>query len=356
MAIDRAPRRIKALEPMASEDIDKFRVPSSQEPTAKGKAENWHLPIDYSNADTSENADTEDFGTMRIPVSRIALRDANGLIPSTMLPSYVDDVMYGTMDITDPTKAVFTVVDKDEHMVATYTSPVPQGGVTPPDNIVFYDKTTNLQYRYIEHSGTAPYFDFTIVPGSRAISTTYGINITEVNNNTGIQIDAKKPRAFIKRGNGSIFDITGSNSGIGTGFASVGYSYLLTVNSVSNKFTVGNLIERTSDPDTGELSDSLSLQYHIIIELGCYPSVKSDDIIKLHMTYNGFGGSDPALGYAAATVDYDMSSTATAGNEDTVMLSCVFNVESGSKEFYIWGEPNFTVKAKLNRISVVELL
>lgn len=350
MAIDRAPRRIKALEPMASADIDKFRVPSSQEPTAKGKAENWHLPIDYSNADTSENADTEDFGTMRIPVSRIALRDTNGLIPSTMLPSYVDDVMYGTMDITDPTKAVFTVVDKDEHMVATYTSPVPQGGVTPPDNIVFYDKTTNLQYRYIEHSGTAPYFDFTIVPGSRAISTTYGIDITEVNNNTGIQIDAKKPRAFIRRGDGNEFNITGSNSGIGTLSNTGTYSNELTVTTASDKFTINNLVSAGETVSGGD-----SLMYRVIVELSCYPAVKSDDIIKLNMTYYGYGNIEQHTG-AATSVDYDMSSTATSGNEDTVILSCIFNVNTASRDLYIWGEPNFTVKAKLNRISVVELL
>jgi len=343
MAIDRAPRRIKALEPMASEDIDKFRVPSSREPTAKGKAENWHLPIDYSNADTSENADTEDFGTMRIPVSRIALRDTNGLIPSTMLPSYVDDIMYGHMIPDDASYssdpdyvagcAVFVGVDKDGHMVGKYSTPTqPTGYLQPAENIIYFDNTTELQYRFTNQSGTtAPLHQFAEVPGSRALQTSYGIEIDNSSPSAVVNINAKKADYF------SMYTATGPSE-VGTSYTTFPFDQgsgksensVITVSASSNKITVENLVA--------------NVRYMVNLQLSATPKVLSANIIDVSFKC----GSVPDQ-----VQQMDMSGP--AGATTKLNYVCVFTLSSGTSiDLQLKAEEAINVTT--TRFTIYELL
>lgn len=175
------PKRISALTP-----ID---APTDESLFDNRAAANWVMAIDSiqrSNAaDRPEGSglvEGTDKGSLKLPMSRIALRDNNGLIPATMLPGHIDDMMFGTFDFSGSTKVTFTEVVNGVPTGRVYVSPSTEraeGQYAPAENIIYHDNTTNLQYRFIQNEETtAPKFGFAEIPGSRALTEGYGVTIT----------------------------------------------------------------------------------------------------------------------------------------------------------------------------------
>ena len=174
------PKRISVLNPMPTSDISELED--------KTNAAEWVLAIDSNCRNASEIQPGDDYtagtdeGTLKIPMSRIAMRDANGLIPANMLPGHIDDMMFGTFDFSDSTKVTFTEVVNGVPTGREYVSPpskVAEGQYSPEENIIYHDNTTNLQYRFIQNEATtAPKFGFAEIPGSRALTEGYGVTIT----------------------------------------------------------------------------------------------------------------------------------------------------------------------------------
>ena len=106
-----------------------------------------------------------DDGTAFIPMSRIAMRD----------------MMYGELTFSS-SAATFVEHFKDpdgtEH-TRTYVSPNDGSHPVPPENIIYCDtigaNPTDLQYRYDASIPVGSKFGFMEVPGSRALTSTYGI-------------------------------------------------------------------------------------------------------------------------------------------------------------------------------------
>ena len=175
------PKRISALTPIdAQTDESLFD---------KETAANWVMAIDSiqrSNAaDRPEGSGLQpgtDEGSLKLPMSRIALRDNNGLIPANMLPGHIDDMMFGTFDFSDSTKVTFTEVVNGVPTGRAYVSPSTErdvGEYAPAENIIYHDNTTNIQYRFIKNEETTPTkYGFVEIPGSRALTEGYGVTIT----------------------------------------------------------------------------------------------------------------------------------------------------------------------------------
>lgn len=220
MAIDRAPRRITALEHINKVDpnlLNALQQPaSSTAPSTEAEREaspaKWFIPVDYkkvtdeADGDLWDDTGESDYGSARVPMSRIAMRDANGLVPSSMLPSYVDDMMYGTYTYTSGSKTTFVEVVSGTQNTRTYVSPPSARTghpeyLEPPENIIFVDKTTDLQYRFIKanENDNDKKYGFAEVPGSRAISPDHGI-VTK-NDGNAIEIAVKTPQLIVRSEN-----------------------------------------------------------------------------------------------------------------------------------------------------------
>ena len=176
------PKRISVLNPMQTTDINGLED--------KDNAAKWVLAIDSNCRNASEIHPGDDYtagsdeGTLKIPMSRVAMRDANGLIPATMLPGHIDDMMFGTFDWDEDNhdKVTFTEVVNGAPTGRVYVSPpeeVAEGQYSPSENIIYHDNATNIQYRFIQtEENTSPKYGFAEIPGSRALAEGYGVTIT----------------------------------------------------------------------------------------------------------------------------------------------------------------------------------
>lgn len=354
MAKDRAPRRIIQLEKMSTEDIDQLRVPSARAETDKGNASNWHIAIDYKNENPAAESDPEDFGTLQIPFSRVAMRDDNGMIPSTMLPSYVDDIMYGKMvpddaaHSTDPDYvsgcAVFIGVDKDAHMVGKYSTPTqPEGYLKPAENIIFFDNDTKLQYRFTNQSGTtAPLYQFAEVPGSRALNTRYGIVLESPDDQSTVYVDAKKADFFTSYATSAAVSVnsTASNIPVATGSGNADNSILDAV-AASNRLT----------KITGLIGGA---RYAMNLQLECTPDALSANIIDVSVTC----GTVPVM-----KRQMDMSgpyaTSASSPNTPSVTrldYACEFKNEDNNNELTVTISAEEAITVKTTRFTIFELL
>lgn len=211
------PKRISVLTPIDSQTDDSL---FEQQSAAK-----WVMAIDSiqrSNAaDRPVGSGLEagtDKGTLKLPMSRIALRDNHGKIPANMLPGHIDDMLFGELiiDKTTEHKATFiehwmdTTQNPPVPKTRTYVSPSTARTATdyePPENAIYVDSystngtPTEIQYRYVKANETneSLNFGFTEVPGSRAIVPGYGIKVTYPSNT--VQIEAKRPQYLYGYGN-----------------------------------------------------------------------------------------------------------------------------------------------------------
>lgn len=339
--INLTPQRISAMPPMPDADI----VTKLED---KDTAATWSMPIDSlcrsSASDRPSGSGLQpgtDEGTLYVPMSRIALRDSNGKIPASMLPGHLDDMIFGSLAVSGG-KARFTETSPSGSSTSyVYAAPNRTGDEKiPPQNVIFCDTSNDVQYRFTGDSNTnneITHYGFTVIPGSRTVTDGYGINI--VHNSTTDTISAKQPNYYIGAGSNT-FSI--SNTAVGLGTVTASESSVLTLTSVSSKFTLGSLS-----------TDSNRVSYHVELVLSCIPTAHDAYITKISVKT----GST-----VLASCDYDMSneddvaSTAVSKYEDTVSLSFDFTTTTATKDFTIVGEQGHAVTAKLTRISVTELI
>lgn len=129
---------------------------------SKAKAANWALPIDYVIPDAEENE--LDKGTAHLTLDRIGLLTATHLVPQSMLPTRIENVLDGAMSVTgsgSTEKWTFTYDDGTD--VHKYVCPKPtsgQGEELPTIEYIYRDvktvggKTIYTQYRYVPVEST----------------------------------------------------------------------------------------------------------------------------------------------------------------------------------------------------------
>lgn len=205
MAIPQISKRMSALPamPTGPDSHNTDTVEDIQDNT-NGVAAEWVIGVDSLRRTNAPAGYIEgsDGGTKYIPMNRIAMRDTNGKIPASMLPSHIDDMMYGELTFSS-SAATFVEHFKDpdgtEH-TRTYVSPNDGSHPVPPENIIYCDtlgaNPTDLQYRYDATIPSGSKFGFMEVPGSRALTSTYGIELTPDQSYAKVTVNAKKADFF----------------------------------------------------------------------------------------------------------------------------------------------------------------
>lgn len=270
-----------------------------------------------------------DSGSMYLPMSRIALRDSNGIIPESMLPAYIDEIMFGSLiDSNDTT--TFTVIEQGG-TERVFESPTPATGhVLPPSNAVFYDNNTQVQYRWVESQKTTHTDEvlhgFTPIPNSKTITTAYGIDLTRTAINT--MIDAKMADYYLSTTASSALAVnaTASNLPLASGSGST-----LTAAIASNRLTkISNLLP--------------NVRYAVNLQIECTPTTLSPNIIDVSVT---FGDSTPIK------KQLDMAGPA---NKSTA-LEYSYNFTNGNyTEMTVKIASEEAITVKTTRFSIYELL
>jgi len=325
------PLRPRDLNPMGDTLIGQIQENVIDSETNVNTALEWVIPLDSTK-------ETNDGGTLKVPMSRIAMRDTNGLIPESMLPSYIDEILFGVIDDTGATTK-FTVQESGGNTRIFESPTQSSGSLKPPENAIFFDTSDSVQYRWVESQKTEHTVNvlhgFTPIPSSKAITSTYGLDITSTT--TATTINVKKPSYTI--GSGTEITLGDSNNtahGIGTYTATNASTPPITISSSNTNFSIEGLT-------SGAL-------YHVDMYFSCYPSTRTDNIVSITIKTN--------TGHVVTAEQmYNMSSTADSNNPDSVSFSFDFLSSGTSTAFYvIGGAANNTIKATLNRISVVELI
>ena len=321
------PLRPRNLPAMDAADIN------AMQENASGVAYEWVIPVD------STQTGGDDEGTLSVPMGRIAMRDTNGLIPASMLPSYVDDMIFGELTITS-SKVTFVETVSGSSTHRTYVSPESERGtgeLAPPENIVYCDvygtDPTNLQYRYIASRETVtPMYGFEEIPGSRAINTGYGLD--KVNSASSLTLSALRP-CYCDESGADTFQLAGTKTGIGNVSGTSSDMYVLS-NANNTSFT----INKTRQDGYG--------QFYLDLTLLCFPTTPNGNIINLNL----MNGNN-----VVATQSYDMSSTAVATSEDVVRFTYQFSLSPNTPiTLALRGEADNAVTVKVQRLYIFELI
>ena len=236
-------------------------------PTAT--AGKWFTAIDYKTDDNSpinpSTGDPVDYGTKRIPMSRIALRDENGLIPPSMLPPYVQDVIYGKFIPAASTAAgLFAEFQTKEPIVPGPDDPDPDGTyqfkyrspyVNPDQDVRIKDarQYTNVIWMDIEASSdyenmqfvfkgdnNTTFHGFTPLPSTKVIDAQYGIEVDQSDMSLSTGIAVKKPDTYAH---------TTVDADIGPTTSSVGFmglnrnaAYMVTITGAARPKDASNMI------------------------------------------------------------------------------------------------------------------
>ena len=130
----------------------------------------WYIVVDTLYGYTGSQYVNE---TRNVTLDNIALL-VNGIVPAHMLPSYVDDLIFGTYDNASD---IFTGVDDSTSETIYYHHPATSEQTEPESGKIYCDTSTGVQYRY---SGTAVNTKYFIsIPNSYTYSSGNGITISE---------------------------------------------------------------------------------------------------------------------------------------------------------------------------------
>ena len=180
MANVKEQKRISQLDKISTEDFNKLipvdsPTPSEEEIAQAAESENWWLAMDYRKEDDET---VPDAGTLRFPISRVALLNEYRVVPSTMLPSYVDEMVPGNMTYDATTgKYTFTANDGTGYVYSCPDSQRAEGEREPRTDLIYLDnepETSNVQYRYIGGSVQK----FQALPNSLLLIDGKGTNVT----------------------------------------------------------------------------------------------------------------------------------------------------------------------------------
>lgn len=340
--INLTPKRISAMPPM--ED------PSVLEPTEAAK--NWGMAVDSlcrSNAadrpDGSGLHEGEDQGTLYVPMNRIALRDSNGKIPASMLPGHIDDMIFGTMDFTtDLTRAAFTEphppgATTDRVYVSPESRRDPATEFEPPQNVIYCDTTTNIQYRFTGETSTSTnlnHYGFAVIPNSLAIVQGYGINV-DATSGTSVLINAKKADFFTSYGASNAVTVTSTASNIPIASGSAERS-IIDVVTASDRLT----------KLTGLIGGA---RYALSLQLECTPDTLSANIIDVSVTCG-----------TVATIkqQMDMSGPNNTASQTPSVTSlgyfCEFKNPDNNTELTVTIAADEQISVKTTRFTIFELL
>lgn len=273
--IPRSAKRFSALPLMGTEEINHIQEPDLVPGKDYKYSDKWVIGVD-SRCRTEQDEsldhplDGEDEGSVYLPMSRVALRDSNGLIPSSMLPSYVDDMMFGTL-VVDTTAGKATFTDSESSKV--YSSPESKratGELEPLANVIYVNTDNNFQYRYIKAQETeeSVNYGFAELQGSRALTGGYGIEVTQDQGANELIISAKTPDFVKTLAPSSQASINPQQAVIPLPAASSISSSNITLASQGNTTQIGGL-------------DS-SRKYMFNMRLGVVPSTLSGNIIDVY--------------------------------------------------------------------------
>jgi len=327
------PKRISALPPMSEEQI-------IAELEDKGNASEWAMAIDSlrrSNAEdrTEGLAEGEDAGSLYVPMNRLALRDTNGLIPASMLPMHIDDMIFGTLTVTS-SKASFAETTPPGGTPHVYVSPHDQrseGELPPPENIIYCDTTTDIQYRFTGETSTSTdinHFGFTEVPGSRAVNAGYGVKITRAAD-ANLTIDAKKADFF----------------------TSYGASTAETVNYTASNLPLASGSNENSGIEATIASNRLTkltkliggARYAMNLQLECTPVAVSANVIDVSVTC----GTVPAM-------KQQMDMSGPTGTATVLNYFCEFKNGDNNTELTVTIAAEEAITVRTTRFTVFELL
>lgn len=311
----------------SSQQIDGLLNPDGVEAGA------WVLGVDSIRRQTpaqgTDQITGSDEGTIHIPMTYIAMRDSNGYIPAHMLPSYVDDMMFGTLAVTS-SSATFTENMPSGGTLHEYVSPTTPGYPLPPQNVIFCDTTSNIQYRFTGETSTdvgVNHFGFTEVPGSRAITAGYGIEITNAND-ANMTVSAKKADYFTSYATSNAVTVTSSASNI-------------PISSTSEKSVLDAVIasDRLTKV-TGLVSGS---RYAMNLQLECTPTALSANVIDVSVTC----GTVPVM-------KKQMDMSGPTGAVTRLDYFCEFT--HGSSELTVKIAADESISVKTTRFTIFELL
>lgn len=367
MAIPQTSKRVSKLPAMSLEEINyvQEREPDGTDYT---HADEWAIGVDSlcrsDGTEPDEGYVGEDKGTVFIPMSRIAMRDTNGKIPSSMLPGHIDDMIFGTLDDTDQSVTKFREPPPSGASTGhVYASPTQgTGELPPPENVIFCDTTTSIQYRYIQsqaqtHTDTVKH-GFTEVPGSRTVNPGYGINVVKAPLNADLTVSAKAPRQLLLDESDQVSangltstPQTWNNGGVYT------YSTLGMRNSQYSE-TLQNYTSLVYLRDPNDDNEASRVWYHVSLDFSIWPYQTTAYIIPIKIIQYTDSEYTVANANTLQTVMYDMSSNADNVDPDHIHFAFDFSTTStnGTETFSIVGVNGNKVFYKLNRLSVTELL
>ena len=362
------PKRISALPKM----IDDVVTAELEDDTKAGQ---WAMAIDSLRRSNEEDrpegsglVNGEDAGSLYVPMNRLALRDLNGKIPAAMLPSYVDDMAFGTMVFDAANhKAIFYEVFYDPHTGSTqrrtYVSPNPDtesGEYFPSENIVYVDsiskethEATDIQYRFIStQSETAPTYGFKEVPGSRALNGEHGAVVQNGANNMA-NVAVKTPDMILRSDAGTATDIAGGDVWSSWDVVQIGPECDGDITctertSGANKYVeLGGL--HAKDTTTATKQES---RYKVTLQLLAKP--KTDQMMSADIYTVKLVAPDI---HAETVAEMDMSGPSGAWNVLNFELDLFLQYATTMRLYLTTDMPSgTTLSAKVQNFSVVELL
>lgn len=155
-------RRISQLDEMEDSTLNGIVTIDTATKDSEYKSTNWFMGVDYHD----ESDLTQDFGTKRIPLSRVALLNESRLIPAFMLPSHIDEAIFGNMEYDDETHHYCFTTTEAEGVTIKYGCPEQlEGEIAPRADAIYVDNdpetSPTIQYRY-----SASANKFAIIPQS----------------------------------------------------------------------------------------------------------------------------------------------------------------------------------------------
>lgn len=181
--------------------IDDLMAPAPEDMPAYSA--NWWIPLDYKLPEG--DAPDSDLGTLRLPFNRVAMLDRYGKVPLSMLPGYVDECVFGVMQIKrtgEPGHYEYEYMFTEDSFPGQepgkiYACPqtardVTPGSIKPTDRLIYVAREVRIngeplsdpevQYRYGEDADS-----FAVIEHSRAMVNGAGTRIN--NGDTTVAVD-----------------------------------------------------------------------------------------------------------------------------------------------------------------------
>lgn len=189
--------------------IDDLMAPAPEDIPAYSA--NWWIPLDYKLPEG--DAPDSDLGTLRLPFNRVAMLDRYGKVPLSMLPGYVDECVFGVMQIKrtgEPGHYEYEYVFTEDSFPGQepgkiYACPqtardVTPGSIKPNDRLIYVAREVRIngeplsdpevQYRYGNDADS-----FAVIEHSRAMVNGAGTSINNGDTTVAVDIELGAPAA-----------------------------------------------------------------------------------------------------------------------------------------------------------------